>query len=438
MIADLGTELDRPLTAMIELSDHCNEVCVHCYQVQGRKGEMTTPEVFQLLEQLAAAGVLLLTLSGGEVLLRKDFFEIAARARGLGFALRVFTNGLLVDAEVARRFAELAVQTVEISIYSPVAETHDFVTGVPGSHEKTMSAIRALRAHNVPVVIKSPLMSVNAHQVADYERLGEELGARVRLSPGDLCMREDGDETPWQLNAEAGLLRGLLARNLREVAPVTEAPRDPDSRSCGAGLNVHVEPDGQLRPCTLLELDLGHVRDGVQRDSSQSQTALRELLDLRFRDFHGCRDCDLAAHCGRCYANALAETGDALGPHRSACKLARTRFEAALGRSIELVGDGAGAAMGPYRRLAEGRYEVIPDRITPEDDALARRLGWVRRAPREQPLAGLPARPGELVQLRRPGQRSVAQRVPLGRVQESISGRQQSSVGRAGGENDLA
>ena len=93
---------DRALTDGIPLSVHfdltyrCNERCVHCYLDHDDHGEMTTGEVKSVLDQLAAAGTLFLILSGGELLLRKDFFELLAYARGLGFDVKLKTNGILL------------------------------------------------------------------------------------------------------------------------------------------------------------------------------------------------------------------------------------------------------------------------------------------------------------------------------------------------------
>ena len=57
--------------AMVEMSDRCNEVCVHCYQLQGQKGEMDTAQLKSVIDELAEMGVLVLTLSGGEATLRR-------------------------------------------------------------------------------------------------------------------------------------------------------------------------------------------------------------------------------------------------------------------------------------------------------------------------------------------------------------------------------
>ena len=90
LVSKLAGE-ETPLSAMIEIADRCNEKCVHCYQVQGQKGEMTTEEIFGVLDELAEMGVLFLTISGGEATLRKDFLDIVAYARKKKFAVKLFT-----------------------------------------------------------------------------------------------------------------------------------------------------------------------------------------------------------------------------------------------------------------------------------------------------------------------------------------------------------
>ena len=78
------------MSVQLDLTYRCNERCVHCYLDHEDHGEMTTLEIKTLLDQLAEAGVFFLTLSGGEILMRKDFFEILeyARARSSALGLR--------------------------------------------------------------------------------------------------------------------------------------------------------------------------------------------------------------------------------------------------------------------------------------------------------------------------------------------------------------
>jgi hypothetical protein len=70
-----------PLSVQLDLTYRCNERCVHCYLDHDDHGEMTTAEIKHLLDEMADAGVFILTLSGGEIFLRKDFFEILEHAR---------------------------------------------------------------------------------------------------------------------------------------------------------------------------------------------------------------------------------------------------------------------------------------------------------------------------------------------------------------------
>src|SRR5207244_9437757 len=85
-----------PLSVHFDLTYRCNERCVHCYLDHEDHGEMTTAEVKDVLDQLASSGTLFLTFSGGELLLRKDFFELLAYARRLQFDVKIKTNAILI------------------------------------------------------------------------------------------------------------------------------------------------------------------------------------------------------------------------------------------------------------------------------------------------------------------------------------------------------
>src|SRR5581483_3779715 len=107
-------ELGVPLSVQFDLTYRCNERCIHCYLDHDDHGEMTTAEIKGVLRQLADAGVFFLTLSGGEVLVRRDFFQIVEYARSLFFNVKVKTNGVLIHDEGARRLAELGVEDVQL------------------------------------------------------------------------------------------------------------------------------------------------------------------------------------------------------------------------------------------------------------------------------------------------------------------------------------
>ena len=135
LMAEMGVkalELGIPIIVQLDLTYRCNERCVHCYLDHEDHGEMTTAEIKHLLDEMAAAGVRFLTLSGGEIFLRKDFFEILEYARELTFAVRLKTNAILVRKREAERLAGPGRREYQISIYSHRPEVHDAITLVPG------------------------------------------------------------------------------------------------------------------------------------------------------------------------------------------------------------------------------------------------------------------------------------------------------------------
>ena len=105
LIAEMAAKalkLNIPLSVQLDLTYRCNERCVHCYLDHDDHGEMTTAEIKDLLDQMADAGVFYLTISGGEIMMRRDFFEILEHARARTFCIKLKTNGVLIRKKEAR------------------------------------------------------------------------------------------------------------------------------------------------------------------------------------------------------------------------------------------------------------------------------------------------------------------------------------------------
>jgi len=354
LLDSLRPEPHFPMSAMVEVADRCNETCVHCYQIQGQKGELDTDEWRTIFDELAEMGVLVLTISGGEPTLRKDFLELVAYARKKRFAVKLFTNGLNMTQPVASRLGELAVQEVQISLYSHDPQVHDGVTCVPGSFDKTIKSVRLLRAANVPVVLKTPVMKLNAGAVDEYVALVSSLGADYMMD-STIDPRENGDASPEALRVDDDTY--LETRQHEQLASDrTFEERPLKSSVCGAcSGHVHIEANGEMRPCTQLQVPVGHaLTDGVRHAWAHNEAG-RSIRETTWEDLHACRQCDLRSFCGRCFATARAEVGDALAPYPSACRKARLNYQVERGVAPRITGEDRG--LGPYRELAEGEFE---------------------------------------------------------------------------------
>ena len=270
-MAAKALKLNIPLSVQLDLTYRCNERCIHCYLDHDDHGEMTTAEIKDLLDQMAEAGVFYLTISGGEILMRRDFFEILEYARARTFCINLKTNGVLIREKEAQRLRELGVERVQISVYSHRAEVHDAITKMPGSFRQSIAAVRFLRAQGLRVTMANVLMTQNASDYQSVKALAEELDARFIIDPTITPMM-DGDRSILGLNVDqAALQRSIPGRRTgRKRRGILRSPAGRRLRSTGhAAL--------QRRPHGLLRLSVRGCVSLRPVPSSQRQRAAHQV-----------------------------------------------------------------------------------------------------------------------------------------------------------------
>ena len=329
--------LGIPLSVHLDLTYRCNERCIHCYLDHDDHGEMSTAEIEELLTQLAEAGVFFLTFSGGEVLLRRDFFHLVEHARRRLFNLKIKTNGVMIGDKQARRLRQLGVEQVQISVYSHRPEVHDAITKLPGSLQRTVEAIRRLRSHGLKVTIANVLMTANSFDNDGVLALANELGAFYTVDP-TVTPKIDGGLSPLALRIPGHELHDVF-RNPQLVPDVEEfcaAPPPPgkdvmEGYPCSAGHTAcYISPYGDVFPCVQFPLPTGNVRQQKFLDIWRHSPQLAEVRSIRTNDLVTCSICAHAGTCTRCPGLAYME-GDMRGPSTADCEksLQRTGIPAA-------------------------------------------------------------------------------------------------------------
>lgn len=312
-----------PLHGTFELTWRCNFACRHCY-LQGCRpgpGELGTAGVRSVLDEVARAGCLYLTLTGGEPLCRPDFEDILAHAVHLGFAVTVFTNGSRIDERAADFMAAHPPRRVEISLYGDDRESYAEVTGAGCNFDLALAGLDRLLARGVAVRLKALLLRPLVARADGMRALARRRGLSLRLDPcvdpaldggrGPCALRPDPDEAVRVELADPDA-RAQLDRAL-----------DGEDRSgpCGAGYrSFHLDPSGRLMRCLMVRTP-AYPAAGIGFD--QAWLRIGEAGRVMLGQAPACRDCPDRNLCSMC--PGLERIGEQPGPDAHTCRVARAR-----------------------------------------------------------------------------------------------------------------
>lgn len=326
--------LSIPLSASMEWTFRCNLACRHCYArfLGHEHWDRPTADIEAALANLADAGVLFLTITGGDPLIRPDFRRLYLHAKELGFVISLFTNATMITADLAAFLAQHPPRRVEISAYGATAATYESVTQRAGSFAQFQRGLEFLQAAGLNVNVKAMLLTLNLHEFEQIKDAAIRINVPFRYD-ALVSPRLDGDKTPlaWRLSPEETTrLHFYDAEDQRKFAVLAGAPPPPPRQErlfeCGAGrLVLHVDPLCQAHPCMQWRhqpLDLmaqplraawpGHVRAILAQPPESGE----------------CNTCSKRHLCNYCPAIARLETGSTSSPSLFHCRLAEARIKA--------------------------------------------------------------------------------------------------------------
>lgn len=275
-------------SALVELTYDCNLDCFFCYNDLALRGaKLELPDYERFFSDLAGLGCLHLTLTGGEPLAHPEFFAIGASARELGFVVRVKSNGHSIRGRILERLQkEVDPLVVEVSLHGGKAATHDRQTRVPGSFERLLSNLAAMKAAGLRFKINSTLTCWNESEAAAMYEIADGLGAPLTFDP-DVTPRDDGDRTPLSIRASKEGLEKLYDVQTRRSRLLvarqgdTELPSVDSRKHCGAGSSgMAVDPFGNVYPCVQWRRPVGNLHERSIRDIWTGASGLNEIRAL--------------------------------------------------------------------------------------------------------------------------------------------------------------
>lgn len=310
----------------IELTDRCNERCIHCYLPNEKKDKgktLTVEQIMYILHQYREMQGLKVVFSGGEILLHTDLFRILEECRRLNLMILLQSNLLSLTEDNLQKIKALNVFNVQVSLYSTDKHIHDMITGRKGSFEKTKRNLELLVANDIPVMISCPVMQHNFPSVRSLHKYASELGVDVYFdfmmmaecngSKDNLAVRLDLNQTremlQFHLESHPAFLDAIAtARSLEEALSKKYARRRTMCDILSASLCI--DSDGSIYPCPGWNgMKLGHISTSILADVWLSEKA-NELRSIHIGRFQKCNECNLHNFCDMCAVYNYNENGD--------------------------------------------------------------------------------------------------------------------------------
>ncbi len=366
--------LSAPLKVFLDITYRCNLHCAHCFTNShlSHPDELSTEQVFSLIEQMEDAGTGMLALAGGEPLLRPDFFDVVEYATKRGIKVGMTTNGLCLTEAISKRLHDLGVATISISL-DGMERSHDAVRGV-GTWKQVVEKIKILRqhCHVAKIGIRYTINALNLHDYEPVLRFAEEVGLDVvKFNP----IRPFGRATRHQnlLLTQEQYVQFLTSVQQVKTKVRYSLPKTPldncdyDFIDLGFGCTggretCNVSPTGEFSGCAFLgdSFVVGNIKTTSFLELwSKTQETVRCVGNK------SCQSCSSYGNCrAGCRCRALVEFGNmnAIDPH---CTLGK----AVTGQKLTIRKEGGSHvvydfAKGSYKKFdsfshIEQEYPVV-------------------------------------------------------------------------------
>jgi radical SAM protein with 4Fe4S-binding SPASM domain len=347
---------DRKLISFdLEITARCNNNCRHCYinlaadDKKAKEKEISFQQIKHIVNQAVSLGAVWCLITGGEPLVREDFFDIYLYLKKKGLLVSVFTNATLIRSKHIKFFKKYPPRDIEVTVYATTRETYEKVTRNPGSFDAFMYGLNLLIKNNIKVRLKAMALRSNAHELnaiaefcrqrtKDYFRFDPFLHLRFdanakrnaeikseRLLPGEITAIEKEDSERFQ---------ALEKSCDKLINPEFSHINCNHLFHCGVGNgSFTVSYDGFFRLCSSLwypaciyDLKKGSLAEAWQ----DFVLRVREMRSERADFLKKCRVCPIINLCLWCPAHAHLESGELDKPIDYFCEVAHARASSLL------------------------------------------------------------------------------------------------------------
>lgn len=319
-----------PWYTTIELGLQCNLVCTHCYNFDRKnpmpahlKSQLQPERILSLIDELAEAGTLMLSFTGGEALMHPQLFDFIARARANHLLVKIKSNGTLVTKAIAEKSKKFEVFDYDISLYGKNALEHDWLTRKIGSFDNTIQGIKNLREVDLPVMMNFILHQKNYQSVTSMIKLAKNLNCDYSIST-EMTKRYDDSSPQDEVGLSSIQFRELL---LSENRAYFEASNDEKNLQCECARTVcAINHQGDVFPCIGAPIKSGNILESSFKEIWSNSKEFKKIRNLTKEDFSDCNQCELITKCARSSGAAFVNTGNYTGANPQNCQEAEQRM----------------------------------------------------------------------------------------------------------------
>lgn len=326
-----GRRLGLPIAGNFELTARCNFNCPMCYvhqseeQIRASGKELTAQQWLEIAKEAKDRGLIFVLLTGGEPLMRKDFFEIYDGMKKMGLLISINSNGSMLRGEVLERFLQDPPTRFNISLYGGSNDTYTNMCGRPVYNE-VKENIRALRKAGVDVSLNLSITPYNRQDLAQIYADAVELDVNVKASSYMYPPIRINDErfgcgnrlsaaeaakcaVEWDLIRFSEEEFAGRAQNMRKLVDEFKdgCPVETDEGiHCRAGsTSFWITWDGKMLPCGMMTTPVVYP---VEQGFGAAWDQLRKATSA-IRTPSKCANCAYEKMCGVCAAVCYTETG---------------------------------------------------------------------------------------------------------------------------------
>lgn len=325
-----------PYSVLFELTARCNMNCVHCYlqNVHDTK-ELSYDKIIEIIDILYEKGIVFLTFTGGEILLRKDFVDIYLYAKKKGFLVELFTNGYLFDDKIIDALAEYPPLLVDISLYGASENTYRKVTGLQNAFARVIQNCKKLKKAGIRVSLKSPIIDLTYPEIKDMQMLADKLQIPF-VYTFEICNTIDRQDMPkmHQISLNKAL-EYEFANHYKQIQTegrksksnydeiINELRTNEKVYSCNVAVNSFVvDYNGKMCPCMKLR------HRGIKLEKNNYEKIWSDFkkysVQIATMDYK-CKGCEALYYCDVCPAEMDFLYNDPEYRPENACKCAYIR-----------------------------------------------------------------------------------------------------------------